>query len=88
MASKPTVTASPRRRTRPRCRLDCPRPARRFPVGCGNNHTVTADKGGFDLGNLDKGASKSVHLPKPGVYAHHRNYHPSMHGRIVPRQVS
>jgi len=47
------------------------------------NHTVTADKGGFDLGNVDKGASKSVRLSKPGVYAYHCNYHPSMHGRIV-----
>jgi len=47
------------------------------------NHTVTADKGGFDLGNVDKGASKSVRLSKPGVYAYHCNYHPSMRGRIV-----
>jgi len=47
------------------------------------NHTVTADKGGFDLGNVGKGASKSVRLTKPGVYAYHCNYHPSMHGRIV-----
>jgi len=51
----------------------------------GTNHTVTADKGGFDLGNLEKGASKSVRLTKPGVYAYHCNYHPSMHGRIVVR---
>ncbi len=47
------------------------------------NHTVTADKGGFDLGNVGKGASKSVRLSKPGVYAYHCNYHPSMRGRIV-----
>ncbi len=47
------------------------------------NHTVTADKGGFDLGNVGKGASKSVRLTKPGVYAYHCNYHPSMRGRIV-----
>jgi plastocyanin len=47
------------------------------------NHTVTADSGAFDLGNLNTGQSKSMTFTKPGTYKYHCNYHPFMHGTVV-----
>lgn len=48
------------------------------------NHTVTANKGAFDLGNFSAGgASKSKAFSKPGTYAYHCNYHPFMHGKVI-----
>ncbi len=47
------------------------------------NHTVTADKGAFALGNLNKRQGQSFHFTKAGVYAYHCDYHPFMHGIVI-----
>jgi plastocyanin len=47
------------------------------------NHTVTADNGKFDLGNIDPGHSKAMMFTKPGTYHYHCTYHPFMHGTVV-----
>lgn len=46
-------------------------------------HTVTADDGSFDSGTLATVASTSHTFNKPGTYAYHCTFHPSMHGTIV-----
>ena len=38
-------------------------------------HTVTADDGSFDSGNLDPGATYTRTFAKPGVYSYHCTYH-------------
>ncbi len=47
------------------------------------NHTVTADNGTFDLGNIDPRHSKAMTFTKPGTYRYHCMYHPFMHGTVV-----
>ncbi|MHB8656382.1 MAG: cupredoxin domain-containing protein [Solirubrobacteraceae bacterium] len=49
------------------------------------NHTVTADRGTFDLGNLNPGQARSFSFNQPGTFTYHCNYHPFMHGTIVVR---
>jgi plastocyanin len=51
-------------------------------------HTVTADNGSFDTGNIDPGASKAVTLNKGGRFAYHCSIHPFMHGVIVARPAN
>lgn len=46
-------------------------------------HTVTADDGSFDSGNLDTGATFSQTFDTPGTYTYHCNIHPSMTATIV-----
>jgi plastocyanin len=46
-------------------------------------HTVTADGGAFDSRQLDPGASFSVVLDTPGVFAYHCEIHPTMVGTVV-----
>ena len=51
-----------------------------------SNHTVTADSGSFDLGNLSAGAKGSKRFPKAGTFAYYCTYHPNMHGRVVVQE--
>ena len=46
-------------------------------------HTVTANDGSFDSGNLDAGQSWSHAFTVPGTYAYYCAYHPWMKGTIV-----
>ena len=47
-------------------------------------HTVTADDGGFDSGQIDPDGSGSITAPmEPGTYAFHCEVHPSMKGELV-----
>ena len=48
-----------------------------------SNHTVTADHGSFDLGNLNQGERGSIVFTKPGTYPYHCTYHPFMHGQVI-----
>jgi plastocyanin len=48
----------------------------------GTTHTFTADKGAFDTGDIDGGASATVSVKKRGTYAYHCNIHSSMKGTI------
>lgn len=45
-------------------------------------HTVTADDGAFDSGQLDSGATWSVVLDTPGTFAYHCDIHPTMVGTV------
>ena len=46
-------------------------------------HTVTADKGEFDSGNIANGQSYSFTFDKAGAYKYHCNYHgSSMSGTV------
>ena len=45
-------------------------------------HTLTADDGSFDTGELAKGQSGSVTVSAPGEFAYHCNIHGSMKGTI------
>ena len=45
-------------------------------------HTVSADDGSFDSGNLDKGGTFSHTFDKAGTFAYHCSFHPFMHGTI------
>lgn len=47
------------------------------------NHTVTANNGGFDSGNLAPGATFSFTFTKPGTYGYHCTYHPWMKGTVI-----
>lgn len=49
------------------------------------NHSVTADDGSFDVGNIRQGGHGSHTFGKAGTFAYHCTYHPSMHGRVVVR---
>ena len=50
----------------------------------GVTHTVTADNGEFDTGNVDGGSTKTFTAPsKPGTYKFHCNVHASMHGTLT-----
>jgi plastocyanin len=46
-------------------------------------HTATADKGGFNSGNLNPGQSFSFTFDTPGSYVYNCTYHPGMQGTIV-----
>lgn len=46
-------------------------------------HTVTADDGSFNSGNLDAGASWTHVFDTPGTYTYHCEYHPWMRGTII-----
>jgi len=46
-------------------------------------HTVTADNGAFDSGNIAQGASWTVTATKAGTFTYTCAYHPHMHGTIV-----
>ena len=46
-------------------------------------HTVTADDGSFDSGNLAPGASFSQTFNTAGTFAYHCNIHPQMTATIV-----
>jgi plastocyanin len=50
----------------------------------GEPHTVTADKGAFDTGQIDGGSTGSFTAPtKPGTYKFFCGVHPSMTGSLV-----
>lgn len=49
------------------------------------NHSVTADDGSFDVGNIAGGARGSHTFANAGAFAYHCTYHPNMHGRVVVR---
>lgn len=46
-------------------------------------HTVTADGGAFDSGNVDEGGSFSFTFTEPGTYSYHCGYHSEMRATIV-----
>jgi plastocyanin len=47
-------------------------------------HTVTADEGAFDTGNVAGGDSAELTAPTdPGEYAYHCSIHPSMTGTLT-----
>jgi plastocyanin len=48
-------------------------------------HTVTANDGSFDSGEIDSGAKGSVTFSRPGTYQYHCTPHPFMRGVIVVR---
>jgi plastocyanin len=49
----------------------------------GTAHTVTADDGSFDSGNLAPGATFSQTFDTPGTYTYHCAIHSSMTGTIT-----
>jgi plastocyanin len=46
-------------------------------------HTLTADKGAFDAGEIESGDSGSVVVKKPGTYKYHCEIHNFMKGSIT-----
>ena len=46
-------------------------------------HTVTADNGKFNSGNLSSGNSFEFTFTTPGTYSYHCSIHPNMKGTIV-----
>ncbi len=46
-------------------------------------HTVTADNGSFNSGNLNPGQSFTNVFTTPGTYTYHCDYHPWMHGTVI-----
>lgn len=52
--------------------------------GDDENHTVTADKGEFDVGPVAPAKPQTFAAPAAaGSYAYHCNIHSSMHGTLV-----
>jgi plastocyanin len=51
--------------------------------GDGTTHTVTADDGAFDSGNLAGGKSFSFTFDQAGTFAYHCKIHQSMTGTVV-----
>ena len=50
--------------------------------GDGTTHTVTADDGLFDSGNIAAGGSFSYAFPGTGIFPYHCKIHPTMTGII------
>jgi plastocyanin len=48
----------------------------------GTTHTLTADNGAFDTGDLDGGMQMKITIAKPGKYAYHCDIHNYMTGVI------
>ena len=48
----------------------------------GTTHTLTADDGAFDTGDLDGGTQMKITIGKPGKYAYHCDIHNYMTGVI------
>jgi plastocyanin len=48
-------------------------------------HTVTAEDGSFDTGEIDSGQTGSLTFSRPGTYRYHCTPHPFMKGEIVVR---
>jgi plastocyanin len=46
-------------------------------------HTVTADSGAFDSGNIAVGATWRFTATKAGTFRYHCTYHPLMHGTVI-----
>ena len=46
-------------------------------------HTVTAEDGSFDSGEIDSGAKGSITFSRPGTYPYHCTPHPFMKGVVV-----
>ncbi len=49
-------------------------------------HTVTADDGSWDSGEIPGGKSFTVTFAKPGTYRYHCRIHPAMQGVVVVRE--
>lgn len=49
----------------------------------GTTHTVTADDGAFDAGNLASGKSFSFTFDRAGTFAYHCKIHQSMTGKVT-----
>lgn len=50
----------------------------------GVEHSVTADSGNaFDVDVDGKGTATFTAPTKPGTYAYHCTYHPTMHGQLI-----
>lgn len=49
----------------------------------GASHTVTADNGAFDSGQMTRGDSFSVTFTEPGSYAYVCNYHANMTAKVI-----
>jgi plastocyanin len=54
----------------------------------GAPHTVTADNGAFDSGQLAPGASFSQTFTTPGTYTYHCDIHPRMTGTVVVTEAA
>jgi plastocyanin len=48
-------------------------------------HTVSAEDGSFDSGNIEAGERHAITFGKPGIYAFHCTPHPFMRGVVVVR---
>jgi plastocyanin len=48
-------------------------------------HTVSAEDGGFDSGDIEPGERHSITFTRPGTYSYHCTPHPFMRGVIVVR---
>jgi plastocyanin len=46
-------------------------------------HTVTAEDGSFESGNIDPGQQRSLTFSRPGTFPFHCTPHPFMRGVIV-----
>jgi plastocyanin len=46
-------------------------------------HTVTAEDGSFDSGEIDSGSKGSITFSRPGTYSYHCTPHPFMKGVVV-----
>ena len=55
--------------------------------GDATGHTVTADNGAFDSGNLDQGATFKFTFNQPGAYAYYCRYHGGPGGQGMSGQV-
>lgn len=46
-------------------------------------HTVTANDGSFDTGNIGSGASQTLTFSKTGTFTYYCSIHPNMKGTII-----